>query len=79
MSGLKVADLTLVNVCQLLRQIGREDHNQLIFKAERAFYRALQPSRDYDWSPSLTRYRRLEAEGRDILRAYLREQRAGAA
>ena len=81
MTGVKVSDLTLLNVCKLLRQIGREDHNALIYAAERDLDAAFEVEgpvdMQIDWRPPLTRLRRLEAEARDILRAHVRAMREG--
>jgi hypothetical protein len=65
----KIDSLSTLELCRYLRHIGREDHNTLIFKAERALNRALMPSSSSDPFNAAHRLRTLEDEGRDILRA----------
>lgn len=70
----KISDLTTLQLRRYLRHIGREDHNQLIFAAEKALFTALDG--EEDWDTPMTRLEALETEGRAILRAAVIERRS---
>jgi len=62
-----MAESELLSLCRGLRAIGREDHNQKIFAAEKALNESLDENTDADWRAPLSRLRALEAEGQAIL------------